>query len=326
MKKLILPVFLILCGFDNVAAAAERHAASSVLPKDLSKLEGMYWYNSKTVFFHSGKTESHDVTDVLELVPYDVDSMYFRASLQFSNGHSCSISGIAERDQGRLTYYDTTYGNGCILHVVPTSTSVTLADPTGQCRAMSCGARGVYGYEQFSPRHKKKITYMAGLKNSLRYQEAVVNYDRLKLAKARGIAPEWSNARAMLGVYAFWGNLEGVRQALTQGASLEFDDKQTHGPVWGAGYSRDIGITQLLLDHGLNVNKLENGKTLLSHAAYNRPGRALGDQQFAYVKWLFEKGADASIADADGEKPVDIAIKTKADRRVVDLLKDKSEK
>ncbi|MBA1141902.1 hypothetical protein [Mesorhizobium neociceri] len=205
MKKLTLFAFLVLCGFGNASAAAERHAPSSVLPKDLSKLEGMYWYNTKTDFFNNGKTEKHDATDVLELVPYDMDSMYFRASLQFSNGHSCSISGIAERDQGRLTYYDTTYGNGCVLHVVPTSTSVTLDDPTSQCRAMSCGARGLYGYEQFSPKHKKKITYMAKLKNSTQYQEAVVDYDRLKLAKARGISPEWSNAKAMLGIYAFWG-------------------------------------------------------------------------------------------------------------------------
>ena len=279
MKKLILFASLILCGFDNASAAAERHAPPFVLPKDLGKLEGMYWYNSKNDFFDNGKTEKHAATDVLELVPYDKNSMYFRASLQFTNGHFCSISGIAERDQGRLTYYDTTHGNGCVLHVVPTSTSVTLDDPTGQCQAMSCGARGVYGYEKFSPKHRKKITYMAALKNSTQYREAVVDYERLKNAKARGISPEWSNAKAMLGIYAFWGNLEGVRQALIQGADLEFDGKQGWGPVSGSGYSRNIAITQLLLDHGLNINKMENGKTLLSNAAHKGPGQADDDQQ-----------------------------------------------
>ena len=321
MKKLILFVFLALCGFDNASAAAERHAPSSALPKDLSKLEGMYWYNFKNGLVDGTEYES---TDVLELVPYDKDSLYFRASLQFYNGHTCSIYGIAERDETRLTYYDTTSGNGCVLHVVPTSTRMTLDDPTGQCREMTCGARGSYGNENFSSKHKKKITYIAVLKNSSQYREAVVDYERLKSAKARGIAPEWSNAKAMLGIYAFWGNLEGVRQALMQGADLEFDGKQGWGPVSGAGYSRNIDITQLLLDHGLNINKMEKGKTLLSHAAYSSPGQTSGEQQFAYVKWLLEKGADANIVDKNGLKPVDIAIKSKADARIVDLLKAKT--
>ncbi|MBA1141903.1 ankyrin repeat domain-containing protein [Mesorhizobium sp. CCANP35] len=121
------------------------------------------------------------------------------------------------------------------------------------------------------------------------------------------------------------GNLEGVRQALIQGADLEFDGKQGWGPVSGAGYSRNIAITQLLLDHGLNVNKTENGRTLLSHAVYNGPGQAGGDQQFGYVKWLLGKGADANIPDRDGLKPVDIAIRSKADRQIVDLLAAKTE-
>lgn len=250
--------------------------------------------------------------------------MYFRVSLKFENGHFCSISGIAARDQGRLTFYETTYGNGCVMHVVPTSKSITLDDPTGQCRMMSCGARGTYGYEKFSSERKKKISYMAKLKNSTQYQNAVVDYDRLKLAKARGIAPEWSNAKDLLSVYAFRGNLEGVRQALNQGADLKLAGEQRWGPVSGSGYRRDIEITQLLLDHGLDINAIEKGGTLLTHAAYNGPGQRGGDQQLAYIKWLLEKGADANIPDSDGARPLEIAIRTKADMRVIDLLKEKT--
>lgn len=309
--------FLVLLGLGG-SCCAETRAASSAVPKDLRKLEGMYWYNFENGLVDGTKYES---TNVLELVPYDKDSLYFRASLQFYNGHSCSIYGIAERDGAQLTYYDTTYGNGCILHVVPTSAGISLDDPTGQCRAMSCGERGGYGGENFSPKHKKKITYMAKLKSSSQYQEAVTDYERVKAAKAHGIAPQWSNAKAMLGTYAFWGNVEGVRQALIQGADFELNDKQRWGPVSGAGYRRDIEITQLMLDRGMDINKVEKGKTLLANASHNGPGQPAGDQQFAYIKWLLEKGADPNIPDGDGQKPVDTASRTQADQRVVELLK-----
>lgn len=177
--KISLSVFVVLFGLGSVLDA-ETRAGSSTLPTDLRELEGMYWYNFGNGLVDGTKYVS---TDVLELVPYDKDSLYFRASLQFYNGHTCSISGIAERDGARLTYADTTEGNGCVLHVIPTPTSIALDDPTGQCRNMTCGARGSYGDENFSPKHKKKITYMAALKKSPQYRQAVADYDRLKNAR-----------------------------------------------------------------------------------------------------------------------------------------------
>ncbi|BCM21215.1 ankyrin repeat domain-containing protein [Mesorhizobium sp. J8] len=321
-RRKTLLAFLLLLGLGGILCG-ETRANSSAHLKDLRKLEGMYWHNFSNGLVDGTKYES---TNVLELVRYDKDSLYFRASLQFYNGHSCSIYGIAERNGAQLTYYDTTYGNGCVLHVVPTSKGISLDDPTGQCRAMSCGERGGYGGENFSPKHKKKITYMARLKSSTQYQKAVVDYERVKTAKAHGIAPQWSNAKAMLGTYAFWGNVEGVRQALIQGADFEVNDGQRWGPVSGAGYRRDIEITQLMLDHGMDINRVENGKTLLANASCNDPGQPNGDQQFAYIKWLLEKGANPDIPDSDGERPVDIAVRTKADQRIVELLKTKTER
>ncbi|TPJ66270.1 ankyrin repeat domain-containing protein [Mesorhizobium sp. B2-7-1] len=162
---------------------------------------------------------------------------------------------------------------------------------------------------------------MATLTNSPQYQKAVTDYQRVKAAKAHGIAPQWANAKAMLGTYAFWGNVEGVKQALIQGADFELNDEQRWGPVSGAGYRRYIEITQLMLDRGMDINKVEKGKTLLANASYNGPGQPAGDQQFAYIKWLLEKGANPNIPDSAGQKPVDIAVGTQADQRVVELLK-----
>jgi hypothetical protein len=231
--KIFYVCLMVTLASANAFASGSVKGVSPTVPLDFSKLTGMYRYSFKNGFAGGNKDEEYMATNILELVPYDKDSMYFRAKLSFFNGHTCGISGIAERDGARLTYYDTTDGNGCVLHVVPTLTSITLDDPTGQCRMMSCGARGGYGSENFSPKRRKKITYMSKLLNSPQYQDAVKGYRLLRDAKAQGIEPKWANAKALLGIYAFWGNTEGVKQALNQGASLEFSEKQGRVKIYG---------------------------------------------------------------------------------------------
>ena len=51
--------------------------------------------------------EPYQAEDVIEIVPYDADHVYVRAHLDFYNGHSCGIAGMARYEHGVFVYRDT---------------------------------------------------------------------------------------------------------------------------------------------------------------------------------------------------------------------------
>ena len=115
--------------------------------------------------------------DVVEIVPVDATHAYFRADLQFFNGHQCNISGIAKAGTGRLVYTETkpSYDGGptCKMTISIQGKSLLLDDGEGTCQAY-CGARGsLSGFDFIPAASKRPITYMDRLKGSTEYKSAI---------------------------------------------------------------------------------------------------------------------------------------------------------
>lgn len=169
MKKAIL---LLCAGLASIAASPAAF--------DPARIAGRYSHH----FLNGLVDGSHYWSDdVLEIVPLDSRRAYFRAALQFYNGHECSILGVARAEPGGLVYREpeaNTDGGHCVLHIRQTRTGVRLEDDHS-CQD-HCGARGTLNGDDFTARSRRPITYMDRLKRSSEFREALAE-DRGEKAK-----------------------------------------------------------------------------------------------------------------------------------------------
>jgi hypothetical protein len=163
MKKAI-----ILLGLIAIAAAPSSPVAS---------LAGRY-----SKHFQNGMTDGSKFwsDDVVEIVPVDATHAYFRADLAFYNGHSCSIAGVAKSVGNTLVYREkqAAYDGGptCRLTITTKSESLLLDDGDGSCQNY-CGARGsLSGFDFIPLSSKRPISYMARLKGSSEYKQAITDW------------------------------------------------------------------------------------------------------------------------------------------------------
>jgi len=160
MKKAIL----LLCACLTLAAAG----AAAFDPGRIAGRYGRHFLNGLVDGSHYWSD------DVLEIVRLDPRRAYFRAELQFYNGHECSISGIAHSDGNGLVYREpdpNTDGAHCTLHIRETPTGVRLEDDHS-CQD-HCGARGTLNGDDFDRKSRRPITYMDRLKRSSEFREAL---------------------------------------------------------------------------------------------------------------------------------------------------------
>jgi len=165
MKKLIL-----------IAALAAIAAAPA---SPVTALAGRYSKHFQNGFVDGSKYWSDDV---VEIVPIDATHAYFNASLQFYNGHECSLTGIAKAVGNKLVYKEkevTAMGDvdkPCTLSISASGKDLLLDDAGGTCKA-NCGARGTFSNFRFVPLSSKRpITYMAKLKGSDEYKSAIADW------------------------------------------------------------------------------------------------------------------------------------------------------
>ena len=127
--------------------------------------------------------ERYLAEDVVEIVRQDADHVYLRAYLEFANGHTCSVWGIAGREGEDFVYRQQTMpapGEApCTLKVNVQPGKIVLDDRdaagTATCRA-KCGARGTLSGYAVERKARRPIRYMNRLQESRQYREAVSEY------------------------------------------------------------------------------------------------------------------------------------------------------
>lgn len=142
----------------------------------ISEVAGAYKHTHtiKFVQLSPNDAESAAVDDLLEIVPYKDQGIYFQASLNFYNGHTCDISGIAKLQDGEFIMKR----DRCEMSIDVTDTHIDLVDLNDECRQMSCGARGSYDNEKgFARSTRKRIANTRPIKVSEQYSNAVKAFE-----------------------------------------------------------------------------------------------------------------------------------------------------
>lgn len=172
------------------AALLALPAASSFAADDLAgSIEGVY----KRRFMNTinagadRPAERYLAEDVVEIVRQDADHVYLRAYLEFANGHTCSVWGIAGREGEDFVYRQQSMPAGgeaaCTLKVGVQAGKIVLDDRDAAglatCRA-KCGARGTLSGYAIERKARRPIRYMNRLQESRQYREAVSEFQGMQ--------------------------------------------------------------------------------------------------------------------------------------------------
>jgi hypothetical protein len=152
--------------------------ASLAADKAPDSLAGRY-YRQFPNSFVSG--EKYTGEDIVEIVPVGPGAAYVRIHLDYYNGHSCGIYGIAKAEAGALVYREVrdpsavADGRQCVLTVSHSGKSLSIDDAEGSCRGY-CGARGTLTQVTLPYASKRPIRYMARLKASDEFKAAQIEW------------------------------------------------------------------------------------------------------------------------------------------------------
>ena len=154
-------------------------AAGSAKPDPATQLAGRYYRQ-----FPDGLVTGEKYTgeDIVEIAPVAPRAAYFRISLDYFNGHSCSISGVAREEDGALVYRDPERqydGTKCVLSIRRAGRSLSIDDGDATCKN-DCGARGSLSKVSLPYSSKRPIRYLARLKRSAEYRDAMAQWRKEK--------------------------------------------------------------------------------------------------------------------------------------------------
>src|SRR5215813_3454451 len=176
--RLVAPALAL--AFAHLAAAAQAPEAKSESVVFLGRVAGVYRHQFENAFVSGEKYRSEDI---LEVVPVDDHAAYVRMDLEFFNGHSGSIYGVATYGKSSLIYDNGEKGDDrCVLEYVWSSEKVMTRadyDKTPGCRAYH-GARGSLDGVEFPVKKKQTIRYMQRLKASPQFIEAMEKYQKAR--------------------------------------------------------------------------------------------------------------------------------------------------
>jgi len=165
-----------------LAASPAVYAAEKKSPSELMhEIDGVYKHRFTNTMVVPGQADqAYASEDIVEVLPHDDMHVYLRAHLEFANGHTCDIAGMAGYEHGAFVYHDPTPPmkgeRACALRLHVTDKKLVLTDresPDAEatCRAY-CGARGDLDYE-IGRGERREIRYGERLKKSKEYRKAV---------------------------------------------------------------------------------------------------------------------------------------------------------
>jgi hypothetical protein len=164
-------------GFRAVPAWSQTAPAGNA-SSFLNTIAGVYRFRFKNSFVRP-EDGNYESEDVLEVVPLSERAAYVRMTLEFFNGHSGGIYGVATLQGHTLLYDDGRAGpDRCVVRFVwEDKDVVTRADYelTPGCTSYH-GARGTLDGARFPRSSRRAIRYLDRLKASREYREATGKY------------------------------------------------------------------------------------------------------------------------------------------------------
>ncbi len=153
-------------------------------------LEGVYKNKVRSATIAPGKDPGEEdrpyvAEDIVEIVRYAPGQIYFRAKMNFYNGHSCGISGIATSNADGFVFRDKEIlyegARRCVLTIRTTGRDLVLDDRSvnderGTCSDY-CGARGTLSKISIPMATRRPIRYLKRLRASTEYSRAVERFN-----------------------------------------------------------------------------------------------------------------------------------------------------
>jgi len=146
--------------------------AAASAPTAVDSLAGRYYRQFPNALVTG---EKYTGENIVEIVPVAGSAAYVRIHLDYFNGHSCSLFGIAKAEGRALVYRDpgeTWDGRPCVLRIRRSGRDLSIDDGGGTC-SDNCGARGTLSEIALPFASRRQITYMNRLKASPEYRQAI---------------------------------------------------------------------------------------------------------------------------------------------------------
>lgn len=125
--------------------------------------------------------EKYTGENIVEIVPVASGAAYVRLHLDYYNGHTCALAGVAHSVGDALVYQskDDWDDQTCVLKIRRTGKSLSIDDNGDTCKGY-CGARGSLSGVQLPFASKRPIRYLARLKRSPQYAAAIAEWRKGK--------------------------------------------------------------------------------------------------------------------------------------------------
>ena len=123
----------------------------------VDSVQGIYKYSFPNALMDSTQYTSENRFLLMSTSPA---TAYFDVHLEWANGHSCDLSGIADVLSQQVLSYSTPsiLEKTCTFNIDLGSNKLVFGDSNGACRLISCGSRGMLDGVEFEYETVEKIT------------------------------------------------------------------------------------------------------------------------------------------------------------------------